>query len=147
MSVFSMKSNEDEMNEMLESLLLPGEQLEAGITCMIYDTGFFAVRIPSAGYLGLTDSGRLIGWAFHAANNERLAVDFAYVTKVRIRQPLLSGKLVGQRDILMDYNDGKKHTLHFLMQQKVGGGKFPNQAENVRRIADEIEYLSRSLGK
>ena len=145
MSLFNMKSTEDEMYSMLEELLLPGEQLEACVTAMIYPTGFFATRYPSAGYIGLTDSGRLVGWAMHLAGNERLAVDFAYVTKINMRKPLISGKLAGQRDIFIYYNDGKKQQMHFLMQEKVGGNKFPNQAENVQRIADELEYLRSTL--
>ena len=145
MGVFSLKNNEDEMNMMLSELLLPGENLEAGVSAMIYDTGFFASRYPAAGYIGLTDSGRLIGWAIHVLGQEKIGIDFAYVTKVRVKSPLLSGKLVGQRDVWLEYNDGKKHRAHFLMQEKVGGGKFPNQAENLRRIEDELNYLKDSL--
>lgn len=145
MGALTMKYNDEEMERLLSEQLLPGESLEASVACNYMETGFFASRYPIAGYIGLTDSGCLVGIMIRLIGSEQVRVDLSQVTKLKIRKPALTGKLVGQREIYLEHMGGRNRKVKFLMQEKISGKKFAAQAENVQRIMSELEYLQNSL--
>lgn len=137
--------DESSMLAALEPMLLPGESLEAAVYCSFYQTGFFASRYPSAGYMGLTDGGRLIGVQIGLLGSTPIAADLTTVTKVRLRQNLIQ-KLAGQTDVYLEYFSGQGNgKLRFTLLPKIVGGKLPHQSEWASRILDELQLLSGSL--
>lgn len=136
--------NEDTMIAALEPMLLPGETMEAWVYVSFYDTGFFASRYPSAGYLALTGNGRLVGLKIGLLGSVPVSCDLAAVTKVKIRQSVLQ-KLTNQTEVYLEYfggqGDGK---MKFTLLPKVVGGKLPHQTEHVQRVLDELALVSGS---
>jgi hypothetical protein len=134
--------DEAEMYRTLEPLLLPGESLEAAVYCSYQDTGFFASRYPTAGFLGLTDGGRLIGVKVGLLGESEISADLSTVTKLRLRQNIFQ-KLGNQTEVWLEYFSGQGNgKLRFTLLPKIYGGKLPHQAENVQRILAELNLLS-----
>ena len=129
----------------VEPMLLPGETLEAAVYCSFYETGFFASRIPTGGYLALTGNGRLVGVKIGLLGSESFAADLATVTKIRIRQNIFQ-KLGNQTEVQLEYLSTRDSgRLSFTLIPKIVGGKLPHQAEYAGRILDELRMVSGAL--
>ena len=123
---------------MLESSLRPGETLTAAAYCSFYQTGFFASnRNVEAGYIGLTDGGRLFGIRCSFLSTEHFSFEIAFLQKIKIKKALF-----GARNINIDGPEGE---MRFAVMPKITGRKFPDQPENYQRILDALEAKQAAL--
>ena len=138
MGMLSMKFNSDEMFDLLQSSLRPGETLTAAVYGSFYQTGFFASnRNVEAGYIGLSDCGRLFGIRCSFLSTENFSYEIAFLKKIKIKKALF-----GARNINIDGPEGE---MRFAVVPKITGRKFPDQPENFQRILEALEAKQATL--
>lgn len=143
-NLVSMKFNEEEMFSVLSEQLLPGETLEAAIYCAFSDTGFFASRVPTYGYIGITDSYRLLACEAHLTGTKLSAADLNFAKKLTVKAPLL-GSLFNQKEVYAECLGAHTVKLKFTVVRKVPNKKFPHHAENAERLIRLIEEKQQQL--
>lgn len=124
MSLVTMKGNQDEMFETLNSQLMYAEEaVTAGVYASFQDTGFFASsRHVMVGYVGLTNRNRLIAIRSGFIRTEPFSTDLAYISKVKIKKTLF-----GMWQVYLEYFAEGTRKLKFTVSPKILGTKFPNQ--------------------
>ena len=143
-NLVTMKFNEDEMSAVLSEQLLPRETLAAAVYCAFSDTGFFASRVPTYGYIGITDSYRLLACQAHLTGLRETAADLNFAKKLTVKAPLF-GSLFKQKEVYAECLGEQTVRLKFTVIRKVPNRKFPHHTENAERLLQMIEEKRRQL--
>ena len=121
-----MQFSEENMLEVLKQQLYPSESVTAAVYCSFQDTGFFASPYHiMMGYVGLTDSFRIIGTKSGYIMTDSLDIDLNAITKLNVKKSLF-----GQYSVYMKYFSDSQRKLSFTVVPKIAGTKFPNQKTN-----------------
>ena len=143
MSVLSMKFNDEEMERILSELLaFPDETITAGVYCTFQDTGFFASASHiTAGYVGLTSRGRLVGLRAGMLSSEQINMDLNCMTKIKIKKGLL-----GSRTVYLECLGGGTDKVKFIVTPRISGQKITHQQENFEILMGELEGRAHAIG-
>ena len=134
MNSLTAKYTEAEMMQILNGLLCEGEHIETAVYCVYKEAGFFASnRQIIAGYAALTDMDRFIGYKMGLLNTAPLTLEMKYLTKIKI-----SNSLLGQKNIYMAFDFGRKYAFKIQIAPKVVGSKFPDQERNTEIMLEKL---------
>lgn len=139
-----MQYGEEEMQALLSEQLLPGETLAAAVYGTFSDTGFFASRIPAYGFLGITDSYRLIGCQLHLAGKTAVSADLNFAKKLTVSAPFL-GSLFKQKEIYAECLGERTVRLKFTVLRKMPNRQFPHHTENAETLLRMVEKKIQQL--
>lgn len=129
MGLLTMKYSEEEMLSMLSTLLCFDEQIETAVYCAFRNTSFIGGSAVTAGYVGLTDRGRLLAVRAGVVGAEEIAVEPAEIVSLRVKKAML-----GMTRVDLEYMQESKKKLSFQYTKKLAGAKIPHQPENAERL-------------
>lgn len=131
-----MKFNHKYMNDLFDTMLLPGEKSLCPIYCGFPQTGFFAMGGKTVfGYATCTNSGRLLIARFFLGDCAKGSCTISRAKQMKIKK-----NIFGQYVINASFpGESKDIKLCIQAASKVYGCDFPDQSKNLETMLSILD--------